>query len=64
MHACDEVHVIWDPDSVGSHFDFGMAFMLQALRGVRIVLAAPVERTPTRSYGNKLDAVAEPSALD
>ena len=30
MLGCDEVHVIWDGGSVGSHFDFGMAFMLRA----------------------------------
>ena len=25
MKSCDEVHIIWDKDSKGSHFDFGMA---------------------------------------
>ena len=25
MSECDEVHVIWDSESKGSHFDFGMA---------------------------------------
>jgi len=62
MKACDEVHVIWDPRSLGSHFDFGMAFMLQAWREVPIVLASPVERTPGKSYGNKLAAIARPAS--
>jgi hypothetical protein len=58
MLGCDEVHVIWQPGSVGSHFDFGMAFMLRAWKKILIVLARPVEPTPTKSYGNKLAAVA------
>lgn len=28
MIAADEVHVIWDVDSKGSHFDLGMAYAL------------------------------------
>ena len=59
MLGCDEVHVIWDATSVGSHFDFGMAFMLQAWKKIPIVLARPAQLTPTKSYGNKLAAVAE-----
>jgi hypothetical protein len=59
MLACDTVHVIWNPHSVGSHFDFGMAFMLRAHRAVPIVIARPFTRTPTKSYGNKLSAIAE-----
>ena len=58
MLTCDEVHVIWDSTSLGSHFDFGMAFMLQAWRNVPIVLARPVDLTPSKSYGNKLAALA------
>jgi hypothetical protein len=58
MLGCDEVHVIWDGASVGSHFDFGMAFMLRAWKDVPIVLARPVEPTPTKSYGNKLATIA------
>ena len=58
MLSCDEVHVIWDPTSLGSHFDFGMAFMLQAWREVPLVLARPFELTPSKSYGNKLATIA------
>jgi hypothetical protein len=29
MRECDEVHVFFDSTSVGSHFDFGMAFILE-----------------------------------
>ena len=28
MKDCDAVHIFWDKDSSGSHFDFGMAFAL------------------------------------
>jgi nucleoside 2-deoxyribosyltransferase len=28
MRACDSVHVLWDVDSKGSHFDLGMAYAL------------------------------------
>jgi hypothetical protein len=31
MKECDEVHVYWDPNSKGSHFDLGMAFALGKL---------------------------------
>jgi hypothetical protein len=63
MTYCDEVHVIWDAASVGSHFDFGMAFMLNAWRDVPIVLASPVEPTPGKSHSNKLAALATATAL-
>ena len=29
MIKCDEVHVYWDVDSKGSHFDLGMAYALE-----------------------------------
>ena len=63
MLACKEVHVFWDPNSKGSHFDLGMAFMLSATREVPIVIARPVDTTPTRSYGNILKAIASESTL-
>ena len=28
MRKCDEVHVLWNPGSSGSHFDLGMAIAL------------------------------------
>ena len=55
---CDEVHVIWDTNSKGSHFDFGMAFMLQAIRKCPIVLASPIEPKGQKSYENILLALA------
>jgi len=33
IHMSDEVHVFWDKNSSGSHFDLGMAFMLDMLVG-------------------------------
>ncbi|MBU1702642.1 MAG: hypothetical protein KJ970_00130 [Candidatus Eisenbacteria bacterium] len=64
MFACKEVHVIWDPSSRGSTFDFGMAFMLRATRDIPIVMAKSVAPTTNRSYGNILRAIAVPSRLD
>lgn len=49
MLDCDEVHVVWVPESKGSHFDLGMAFMLQAFKAVLIRL---VRLEPHKSYGN------------
>jgi len=59
MRTCDEIHVIWDPESVGSHFDFGMAFMLQGIKDTPIVLARPTPRTSQRSYGNMLSMLSQ-----
>jgi hypothetical protein len=56
MRIADEAHVWWDPNSVGSHFDFGMAFAL----GVPLKIINQFESTPHKSYGNVLKAVAKP----
>ena len=52
MLEADEVHFWWDPDSKGSHFDFGMAFMLDAFKEVKFVTAKDIEETPHKSYSN------------
>lgn len=52
MAECDEVHFWWDPESKGSHFDFGMAFMLEYFKLVTYVQADVIEETPHKSYGN------------
>ena len=57
--SADEVHVMWDPKSFGSHFDLGMVFMIQALRECPVVLVRPVEPTPHKSYTNVLLALAK-----
>ena len=49
MIDADEVHVIWNPQSYGSHFDFGMAFALA--KPIRCVRA---EETQGKSYANVL----------
>lgn len=51
MLECDEVHVWWDKDSKGSHFDFGMTFALNK----KIVLINDIPETPFKSYGNVLN---------
>jgi hypothetical protein len=35
IENCDEVHIFWDIDSKGSHFDLGMAFVLR--KKVRLI---------------------------
>jgi hypothetical protein len=59
MLKCDEVHIIWDSSSTGSHFDFGMVFMLNAFRKCPIIIAKPFDSTPHRSYGNVIKAIAD-----
>ncbi len=62
LFSADEIHVIWDSRSYGSHFDLGMAFMLRAIRECPIVVVRPVERTLQKSYTNVLLALAENSS--
>ena len=47
MKDCDAVHVIWDVNSYGSHFDLGMAFALG--KEIHIELAFEADR-PGKSY--------------
>jgi len=58
MLDCDEVHVWWDPNSKGSHFDLGMAYMLNQYGPLKFVLANEYAETPHRSYGNLLRNLA------
>jgi hypothetical protein len=47
MRNADEVHVFWDVESFGSHFDLGMAYALNK----RIVpLSRKRSDTPEKSY--------------
>jgi hypothetical protein len=47
MIVADEVHVFWDAESFGSHFDLGMAYAL----GKRIVpVSCERPDTPGKSY--------------
>jgi hypothetical protein len=47
MHEADEVHVFWDVESFGSHFDLGMAYALK-----KRIVAVSCERPdpPGKSY--------------
>jgi nucleoside 2-deoxyribosyltransferase len=48
MEAADEVHVLWDIDSKGSHFDLGMAY---ALRKPIVAAGPPLQEVlPGKSY--------------
>ena len=51
----DEVHIFYDSDSKGVHFDMGALFMLQRLfSDVKIVLAEPVKEKDDFSFGTML----------
>lgn len=54
MHAiikADEVHIFYNPDSQGTHFDMGVAFAL----GKKIIVVENVEYGPGKSYPRMLD---------
>lgn len=59
MAEADEVHFWWDTDSKGSHFDFGMAFMLEHFKTVKYVIAGEIKETPHKSYGNVIVKLCE-----
>jgi nucleoside 2-deoxyribosyltransferase len=48
MAKADEVHVFWDIDSKGSHFDLGMAYALNK----PIVGMCAFQEQPSKSYWN------------
>lgn len=58
--AADEVHIWFDPASIGSHFDRGMLFaMLRLGMPKKVVLINTVYRTDHKSFENVLLALAE-----
>jgi hypothetical protein len=59
MELTDEVHAWWDPDSKGSHFDFGMAYAFAILYNIKFVLANDPEQTPHKSYTNYFRELSE-----
>jgi hypothetical protein len=57
MLECDEVHVFFDASSSGSHFDFGMAFVLD--KPIKLVKA--YQPTP---IGKSYQAVLEKITIE
>jgi len=58
--AADEVHIWFDPESKGSHFDRGMLFaMLRSGMPKRVILINTVYRTEHKSFENVFLALAE-----
>jgi len=58
--AADEVHIWFDPQSTGSHFDRGMLFaMLRLGMPKKVVLINTLYRTDHKSFENVLLALAE-----
>ena len=47
----DEVHIFYNPDSQGTHFDMGVAFSLKK----KIVIVKNVEYGPGKSYPRMLN---------
>lgn len=60
MAVADEVHVWWDDESKGSHFDLGMAFLLSyvATRPIKVVVANGKTHVPAKSFQNVLADMA------
>lgn len=50
MLSCDEVHVYWNKESTGSHFDFGMAYALNK----PIKYFNDITKTELKSFQNAL----------
>lgn len=45
LESADEIHVIWQPKSYGSHFDLGMAFVLRKpIKLVHILDSESIEK--------------------
>jgi len=67
MYNCDEVHVIWDESSIGSHFDLGMAYMLSFIQGemlgrelpIKIVQMDKIRPTKKQSYTDFLEKIGQ-----
>lgn len=49
--ACNEVHIFYNPDSQGTHFDMGVAFAY----GRKIVVAEEFTYGPGKSFARMLD---------
>jgi len=48
---CNEVHIFYNPDSQGTHFDMGVAFAY----GRKIVVVENIEYGPGKSFARMLD---------
>lgn len=63
MLVADEVHVLWNPASNGSHFDFGMAFMLAAMKPIRFKVVGRLDKSSGKSYANVLLSISDRNLL-
>lgn len=55
IETCDEVHVLYQSESSGIHFDLGMAFM--AGKPIRVI--GDIKETDEKSYANFLNTLQE-----
>jgi nucleoside 2-deoxyribosyltransferase len=51
IKEADEVHIFYNPDSQGTHFDMGVSFAL----GKKIIVVENIEYGPGKSYPRMLD---------
>ena len=63
MFGCHEVHIYWDQESKGSHFDLGMAWMLQAVKPLIIKYIVKPEHTKHKSFSNVITVLTERHSL-
>jgi len=64
IFVCNEVHFWWDSKSTGSHFDFGMAYMLAMIKPIKFVMANGYDITEHKSYGNVISVLSNLEATN
>lgn len=59
IEATDEIHIWWNPQSIGSHFDFGIVFALhkKIVLANRAVVEKLVEEESRRGIGKSFNKV-------
>ena len=55
MNNSDEIHVFWDVNSKGSHFDLGMALVFAETQRKKIILIKCYEDDEGKSYWKALN---------
>ena len=50
MDSADEIHIAWDTESLGSHFDVGVTMF--ADKPIKLMPGFPIKKTEDKSVGN------------
>lgn len=60
ISMADEIHIFYNEDSIGSHFDLGMVFALDQIEGrrkrIRFVNQGSHSRKSPKTFANMIDA--------